>query len=229
MRNATYTSPNIQNDLIDVMAKQILGSIIDEVIASPYYSILADEVTSHNIEHLSVCVRFLDQQNNIREEFLAFFPLERITGEAILQPILKCLQDNDIPASNMRGQGYDGASNMSSDAVGVQGWIKREAPLATYVHCNGHCLNLVISKSCSLPQVRNVLDRMQSCCRFFLNSPKRSGLLEVIVKHNVVDGTRRKPLLDLCKTRWAERQSTYQHFYQAFVFITEALEMIGFK
>ena len=70
---------------------------------------------------------------------------------------------------------------------------------------------------------------MQSCCRFFLNSPKRSGLLEVIVKHNVVDETRRKPLLDLCKTRWAERQSAYQHFYQAFVFITEALEMIGFK
>ena len=35
MRNATYTSPKIQNDLIDVMAKQILGSIIDEVNASP--------------------------------------------------------------------------------------------------------------------------------------------------------------------------------------------------
>ena len=143
-------------------------------------------------------------------------PLERITGEAILQAILKFLQDNDIPASNMRGQGYDGASNMSSDAVGVQGRIKREAPLATYVHCNGHCLNLVISKSCSLPQVRNVLDRMQSCCCFFLNSPKRSGLLEVIVKHNVVDETRRKPLLDLCKTRWAERQSAYQHFLPSF-------------
>jgi len=28
---------------------------------------------------------------------------------------------------------------------------------------------------------------------------------------------------------WAERQSAYQHFYSAFVLITEALEMIGFK
>ena len=26
--------------------------------------------------------------------------------------------------------------------------------------------------------------------------------------------------------RWAERQSAYQHFYQAFVFITEALELL---
>ena len=36
-------------------------------------------------------------------------------------------------------------------------------------------------------------------------------------------------MLDLCRTRWAERQTAYQHFYQAFVFIVGALEMIGFK
>ena len=86
--------------------------------------------------------------------------------------------------------------------------------------------NLVISKSCALRQVRNVIDRLQDCCRYFLN---RSGILELIVTHNVEDQSKRKPLLDLCKTRWAERHSAYQHFYQAFVFIVEALELIGFK
>ena len=81
----------------------------------------------------------------------------------------------------------------SSDAVRVLAQNKREVPLATYVHCNGHCLNLVINKSCSLPQVRNVLDRMQSHYRFFLNSQEQSGILELIVKHNVVDETCQKP------------------------------------
>ena len=69
---------------------------------------------------------------------------------------------------------------------------------------------------------------MQSCCRFFLNSPKRIGLLELIVKHNITDDTKRKPLLDLCKTRWAERQDAYS-FYQAYIFITESLELIGYQ
>ena len=78
-------------------------------------------------------------------------------------------------------------------------------------------------------QVRNVISRLQECSRFFLNSPKRSGLLDLIVNHNVVDAAKRKPLLDLCKTCWAERHFAYQHFYQAFVFIIEALEMISFK
>ena len=118
---------------------------------------------------------------------------------------------------------------MSSDRVGVQKVVRDLAPKATYVHCHGHCLNLVIAKACSIPEVRSVIDRLQSCCRFFLNSPKRNGALELIVETNVSSADRRKPLLGLCKTRWAERHSAYQHFYQGYVFIVHALEMIGYK
>ena len=230
MRCVTHLSPQTQNELIEVMGKHIiLKGILKDLNAAPYYSILADEVTSHNEEHLAICARFVDEKKDVREEFLTFIKLERITGEKIAESILAFLRENNVPVVNMRGQGYDSASNMSSCNVGVQARIKKEAPLATYIHCNGHCLNLVISKSCALPQVRNVLERMKSCCRFFLKSPKRSGLLELIVKHNVMNEAKRKPLLDLCKTRWAERHTAYQNFYQAFVFILEALEMIGFK
>ena len=230
MRCVTHLSPQTQNELITVMGKHIiLQGILDDLNAAPYYSILADEVTSHNVAHLAICARFVDENKDVREEFLTFLKLERITSEKIAESILEFLKENNIPAVNMRGQGYDGASNMSSGRVGVQARIWEEAPLATYVHCNGHCLNLVISKSCSLPQVHNVIDRLQYCCRYFLNSPKRSGVLGLIVSRNVVDQAKRKPLLELCKTRWAERHSGYQHFYQAFVFIVEALELIGFK
>ena len=75
--------------------------------------------------------------------------------------------------------------------------------------------------------MRNANERLKNCCRFFLKSRKRSGLLELIVKHSIVNVAKRKTLLDL--SRWAERHTAYQHFYQAFVFILEALEMIGFK
>ena len=130
---------------------------------------------------------------------------------------------------NIRGQGYDGASNMSSERVGVQAQIKELSPLATYIHCSSHQLNLVITHSCILAEVRNVVDQLQHCCHFFLASPKRSGLLELIVSKGVVDKCKRKPLLDLCKTRWAERHTAYQHFYQSFTYIVEALEYIGCK
>ena len=87
----------------------------------------------------------------------------------------------------------------------------------------------MISKSCALPEVRNVIDCVKKCSRFFLNSPKRSGVLEMFINPNEVNAERRKPLIDLRKTQWAERHSAYQHFYQRYVFVVEALEMIAFR
>ena len=110
---------------------------------------------------------------------------------------------------------------MSSDRTGVQ------AHMAVYTHCSGHCLNLVTSHSSNLPVIRNVLDKMKMTCLYFLNSPKRNGLLSEIVSKSIVEASRRKPLTDLCKTCWAERRSAYQHFYQCFIFIIKSLEVIS--
>lgn len=35
--------------------------------------------------------------------------------------------------------------------------------------------------------------------------------------------------MDLRKTRWAEQQDVYRHFYQAYIFIPESLELIGYR
>lgn len=113
---------------------------------------------------------------------------------------------------------------MSSNRVGVQKCIRDLAPHATYIHCHSHSLNLVITKKCS----RNVIDKLQHCCHFFLNSPKRSGALEMITTSNIIDSQCRKPLLDLCKTRQAERHSAYKHFYQAYLYIVQTLEFIQY-
>ena len=133
----------------------IKKDLFDELREAKLFAILADEVTSNNTEHLALCVRFVDKEYSIREEFLTFIPLQRITGEQIAETILNFLGENNIDAENIRGQGYDGASNMSSDRLGVQARIRKIAPLAIYVHCSGHYLNLVIRKSCSLPSFRS--------------------------------------------------------------------------
>ena len=229
MRNAKYISHRTQDEIIEVLGQHmILKDIVDEIKQARFYAILADEITSHNHEYLALCVRFVAADNTVREDFLAFLKLDRITGEEIAATIIKFLNDHGIPLAGMRGQGYDGAANMSSDRVGVQKRIRDLAPHATYVHCHCHSLNLVITKSCALPEIRNVTDKLQHCCRFFLNSPKRGGALQLIVNANVTDTQKRKPLLDLCRTRWAERHTAYQHFYQAYTFIVQTLEMIGY-
>ena len=132
---------------------------------------MVDEVTSHNQELMPLCLRFVDVKKNIREEFIQFSPLSRVTEEAIAMRVCSDLTSVGLELKNIRGQGYDGASNMSSNRVGMQARIREISPLAIYTHCSGHCVNLVISHSCSLPVIRNVLDKMKATCVFFLIVP----------------------------------------------------------
>ncbi len=150
---------------------------MDEIKDARIYTIMADEVTSHNGELMPICIRFVDKYLNIMEELLEICSLPRITGVHIATTIKDVLTGLGIQISDCRGQGYDGASNRSIENVGVQALIRKDAPKAVYTHCSGHCLNMVIAHSCSLPIVRNTLDNMKSTVLFFNNSPKRECLL----------------------------------------------------
>lgn len=104
MKCVKYMSPQTQNEMLEVIGKQIiLRDIVQEMKKARYYSILADEVTSHNTEQLALCVRFVDECSSIREEFLSFLKLERITGERIASAIVGMLKDVGIPVENIRG------------------------------------------------------------------------------------------------------------------------------
>ena len=188
---------------------------------------MVDEVTSHNTELMPVCIRFVDKDLTIREELLQVVSLQRITGLHIANKIKEVLGHLGVDISNCRGQGYDGASNMSSNRVGVQALIRQDAPKAVYTHCSGHCLNLVIANSCSLPVVRNTLGKMKATVNFFVYSPKRESLLMEVATKEVHPMGQRKVLIDVCPTRWAARHNAYSHFYTAYVFMVKALEVIA--
>lgn len=88
---------------------------------------------------------FVDKDYNIWEDLLEFVALKMVTGSAIGMAILGKLEEWQLQAEDMQGQGYDSAKSMSSDRVGCQAIIRQQASLAAYTHCSGHCLNLVVA------------------------------------------------------------------------------------
>ena len=61
----TFKAPQTQNELLEVVTKHIIfQGIVQAVKQARFYSIMADEVNSHNSEHLAICVRFVDSVNN---------------------------------------------------------------------------------------------------------------------------------------------------------------------
>ena len=68
LRNALYTSKTVQNEILQITADQIREFC--RVCSKKYshFSILADEVTSHGKEILSVCLRFLEVDSSHNQE-----------------------------------------------------------------------------------------------------------------------------------------------------------------
>ena len=103
-RNARYTSKGIQNELIEIVGNTIQLDIISEVRAAQFYSIIADEVTDvSNKEELSLVLRYMFN-DEIKEVFVDFIQVERITGEVLGSTIIEWLCNDNVSLSNMRGQ-----------------------------------------------------------------------------------------------------------------------------
>ena len=55
------------------------------------------------------------------------------------------------------GQAYDGAGNMAESVRGTAALSTAQYPLALYLHCASHCLNLAVVKSLQVTSVRNMM------------------------------------------------------------------------
>ena len=176
--SAHYTSKTIQNELIEVIGKCICNDIIDEVNRSKYYTLIADEVTdTSNKEQLSITLRYV-LVDVVKEVFVGFVFVERITGASLADAILTWLAAAGLSPSDMRGQCYDGASNMSGARSGCRSIVQQQAPMAMYFHCAAHRLNLAVMSACKIQAFKNVESYIGEISRFFTFSAKRQRIFD---------------------------------------------------
>ena len=230
-RNALYNimSKPIQNEMISIIGSAIQDNIIEEIHTAKFFTILSDEVTDcANLEQVSIVIRFVDSEKCIREEFPGFITVECITGQALATALLSWLKRHNIDISFCRGQGYDGASNMSSSTVSVQALIREVSPLAFYTHCHSHQLNLCIVKACSITQIRNAGGLASEIAKFFIYSPKHQHFFEHVLEAEAPNGSKKKPK-DLCRTRWVQRIDSYIVFYDLYPSLIKTMEVISIR
>lgn len=116
--------------------------------------------------------------------------------ETIVLKEIECFTD----LAKLRGQGYDGAANMSGVYSGLQARIRQRNPSARFVHCCTHNLNLVINDSVTnVQEVRQFYEQLERIYVFF-SSPRRWAMLSETKQTNLA-----KTLKRVCPTRWSSR------------------------
>jgi hypothetical protein len=154
-----YLSPKIQNELIETLGSELEAQLVDNIKNAPFYSIITDTTQDFSKnDQLSQTFRYVEiikddngrpRDIQIRETFLGFFKCKSQMAADMTRQIIEIVESKGLSFDQCRGQGYDGASTMSGAYGGVQKFIHEKQPLAVYIHCAAHNLNLVVNDAVS--------------------------------------------------------------------------------
>ena len=226
-QNATYLSPQIQNDLLHIMASIVQSKISMDVRKAGIYSILADETKDFSKrEQLSIVLRYVDLESaTIHERFLTYVEAKRMDAQALATYILDTLQQHGLDPSKIISQGYDGASVMSGHCTGVQQRVKQIAPQALYVHCYAHCLNLVlVDTTKTVPQASEFFALMEILYVFISTSKAHTVYMQ---QQNALHPDKPKHQLQkLSDTRWTCRFAAVEAVCSTFDAVLATLQCL---
>ena len=129
---------------MNAAAYKTTNAIIED-LDSGFFSILVDESRDISIkEQMVVVLRYVDKKRIVTERFLGIVPVANTSALSLKAAIEFLFNKYALSLSRLRGQGYDGASNIQGEFNGLKTLILKENKSAFYVHCFAHQLQLTL-------------------------------------------------------------------------------------
>ena len=110
----------MQNEMMKVMALDVLRDVAASIQCSPVYSIMADKSTdSSNREQVVICLRWVDYSLNAHEDFIVLQQVDRIYAATITFTTKDVLHRMNLQLTGARGQCCVGCSILSGAETSV--------------------------------------------------------------------------------------------------------------
>ncbi|XP_045807663.1 zinc finger MYM-type protein 1-like [Trifolium pratense] len=161
---------------------------IREEIGNSKFCLLVDEARDESKkEQMAVVIRFVDKSGYVKERFLDIVHVDDTTSSTLKQGICSILSRHNLDIQNVRGQGYDGASNMRGGLNDLQALILQECPYAYYVHCLAHQLQLVlVASSKEVAEVHTFFQTLNKIVNVVCSSCKRNDELQTAYENEII-------------------------------------------
>jgi hypothetical protein len=122
----------------------IVKSIIEEIDGDVFCLLVDESADVSGKEQMAVVLRYVDKLGVIKERLIVVVHVQETSALCLKSNIDKLFVKYGLSIKQVRGQGYDGASNMRGEFNGLRALILRENSSAYYIHCFAHQLQLVI-------------------------------------------------------------------------------------
>ncbi|XP_071746604.1 zinc finger MYM-type protein 1-like isoform X2 [Lepeophtheirus salmonis] len=210
---AKWTSPDIQNELIEIIASKVTENIIEDVKTCAgdddyWFSVIVDETSDmSNTEQFSLSLGYLTSEGIKKESFLKFVKVTQTDGKYLFEKLHEAVKDLGLNPARTVSLAADGASNISGIKKGLAARWKEAAPLCVYIHCYAHVLNLVVKDLLSdITLLRNTMGTVQILYNFIEGSPKRSAIYKSVkITSKDEEHAKVMTLKNQSATRWSLR------------------------
>lgn len=147
-------------------------------------------------------------------------------SQTIFNAISDVINDFGIKWESVLSMCFDGAATMSGSVNGVQAKFKKENDKAFFVHCYGHCLNLILVDSVGRENriTFDFFGNIQLIYSFIEGSCTRHGILETIANSL---NLKLKTLKSVSTTRWACRAEAVSAIKENYTALLVAIKEIS--
>ncbi|CAN1140657.1 Zinc finger MYM-type protein 1, partial [Linum perenne] len=134
-KNQQMTSLDILRDIVHPLALEITKLITTDV-GDDFCAMLVNESRDVLVkDQMGVVLSYVNGEGCVIERFLGISRGRDTKPMSLKTTIESMHMKNGLSIDNVRGQGYDGASNMKGEINGLKTLIIEESPSAYYVHC----------------------------------------------------------------------------------------------
>ncbi|KAI0487981.1 hypothetical protein KFK09_027804 [Dendrobium nobile] len=171
---------------------------------------------------MTIIVRFVNKKGNIVEQFLGISRVSNTAANSLKLATEQLLSTYGLSISRIRGQGYDGASNMRREFNGLKALFLNENPSAHYIHCFSHQLQLaLVAVAKSHVHIALLFTNISSVMNLVGVSCKRRDQVREIQRLN-----QEKTLRRAGDTRWGSHYESILRLITMFSTVIDVLEII---
>ncbi|KAH1227879.1 Zinc finger MYM-type protein 1 [Glycine max] len=190
-------------------------------------------------EQMVVVIRYVNSEGLVKERFLGIVSVKETSAKSLKEALEKLLSINGLSLLSIRGQGYDGASNMRGKFGDLRTFIQNENPSTYYVHCFAHQLQLALV-ACAKTHKDVSGFSVRSICLLisygllireeFLREKQVSQFAKLIEEGQIETGSGLNQESSIARagdTRWGSHFRTLTSLMTIYGAIIEVLEKVG--
>ncbi|XP_026154244.1 THAP domain containing 12b isoform X2 [Mastacembelus armatus] len=208
--NAEYLSATQQSQLLDVCENTVREEMLMEVRESRFFSLVTgDLVDIASEKHLPLFLRFVNQQNVLREEFMDFVPFDG-DESALVERLEAQLADRwGLSMEDCRGQAHRATGTSTTKMKAVAVLLMEKYPLALHMPCSHMALNIHLANSLPFPNVQVVMEALRRIGAFFRAPLTWEELEKAICTCYQKNEEKGAALKQACGTGWTEQHNVF--------------------